>query len=96
VTRAFARSRAVLAGLVGLACLAAGCKGERSERVAASYSSVTQPSYLPAPKRTGEGKLAVASDAIPTEEDYEERATTTINEANLATKLTELEKEMAF
>jgi hypothetical protein len=40
--------------------------------------------------------VAVGIDAIPTEEDYEERAASAITEANLTSKLAELEKEMAF
>ncbi|HYQ27933.1 MAG TPA: hypothetical protein VER04_11965 [Polyangiaceae bacterium] len=77
-----------------LACLAWGCKG-RSERVEASYSSATRPSYLPAPERAVQ-KVPVGIDAIPTEEEYEERAASDISSANLERKLSELEKEMAF
>jgi hypothetical protein len=80
--------------LVGLVAVS-GCKDNRTERVAASYSSVSKPTLLPGPVRVTE-KTAVGVDAIPTEEDYEERAATSITEANLARKLAELEKEMAF
>jgi hypothetical protein len=72
-----------------------GCKDDRSERIAASYSSVSKPTVLPRPARAPQ-KAALGIDAIPTEEDYEERAEATINDANLVRKLSELEKEMAF
>jgi hypothetical protein len=81
--------------LLVLACLTSGCKEDRSERVAASYSSVSKPTVLPKPTRAP-AKAPVGLDAIPTEEDYEERAASTITAANLARKLAELEKEMAF
>jgi len=72
-----------------------GCQEDRSQRVAASYSSVSKPTFSPPPVRVP-AKAAVGIEAIPTEEDYEERAATTITDANLARKLAELEKEMAF
>jgi len=79
-----------------LACSTYSCKDDqRDERKAASYSSVSKPTYLPVPSRES-AKPAVGIDAIPAEEDYEERAATTINEQNLVGKLVELEKEMAF
>lgn len=78
-----------------LCCVAWGCKEERSQRVAASYSSVTRPSHERAPQRAPAAP-ALGLDAIPTEEEYEERAAATITATNLVSKLTELEKEMAF
>jgi len=89
------RSLLLLCSSACLVCLVWGCREERSERVAASYSSVTKPTFLPQPLPPPQ-KATVGVDAIPTEEDYEERAATTITEANLVSKLTELEKEMAF
>ncbi|MEI9935994.1 MAG: hypothetical protein WDO69_02090 [Pseudomonadota bacterium] len=81
--------------LIALACLTSSCREERSHRVSASYSSVSKPTYLPAPKRAP-AKAVLGIAGIPTEEDYEERAEASITEANLASKLKELEKEMAF
>lgn len=80
--------------------LLAGCKEKRAERVAESYSSVTKPSdpLPPAPRRAGPrapDKLAVGLDSIPVEESYEERAASTISEANLQERVTELEKELS-
>jgi hypothetical protein len=89
--RAFAAAWVLWVSLV----VAWGCK-DRNERVAASYSSVSKPTLSPRPVRVPEKKVAVGIDAIPTEEDYEERAATAINDANLVRKLTELEQEMAF
>lgn len=89
------RSLALVGLSACLVCLVCSCREDRSERVAASYSSVSKPTFLPQPARPAE-KATVGVDAIPTEEDYEERAATTITDANLAAKLTELEKEMAF
>lgn len=86
------------AWFVALACvcgLAGGCQEERSQRVAASYSSVTRPTHSAVPQRAP-AQAPVGTDAIPAEEDYEERAAVNITEANLLSKLTELEKEMAF
>jgi hypothetical protein len=90
----FATIRALVL-VVAAAGLSAGCKHERSQRVAASYSSVTKPTFHPVPKLEPE-KVAVGSDGIPTEEDYEERAAATINAANLAAQLADFEKEMPF
>ena len=90
------RSAAVwFLGLASLGSLVSGCEEERSQRVAASYSSVTRPTYPVAPKAAA-AQAPVGIDAIPVEEDYEERAEANITEANLLNKLTELEKEMAF
>jgi hypothetical protein len=86
-----------LARWSGLVCvvLVSGCREDRRERVAASYSSVSKPTFVPPPAHVPD-KMAVGIDAIPTEEDYEERAATAISDANLARKLAELEREMAF
>jgi len=64
--------------------------------VAASYSSVTRPTHPSSVHQRTPVQAPVGLDAIPTEEDYEERAAANIAEANLVSKLTELEKEMAF
>ena len=88
------RSSAI--GLVCLCCLGWGCKEERTHRVAASYSSVTRPTYPSSVPQRTPAQAPVGLDAIPTEEDFEERAAANITEANLVSKLTELEKEMAF
>lgn len=89
------RSAARVIALACLCCLAWGCKEKRSERVAASYSSATRPTHPPLPRRAL-ARDPVGLDAIPIEEDYEERAAVSITAANLASKLAELEKEMAF
>jgi hypothetical protein len=77
--------------------LTVGCKEKRAERVAASYSSVTKPTDQPPPpqKSRAPEKIVVGLESIPVEESYEERATTTITEANLPAKVTELEKELS-
>ena len=64
--------------------------------MAASYSSATQPTYPSSVPQRMPARAPVGLDAVPTEEDYEERAAANINEANLVSKLTDLEKEMAF
>lgn len=77
------------------------CK-ERSERVAASYSSVTKPSpALPAsadPRAAARlrpsDSAIIGLDTIPVEESYEERAEKSITDANLEAKVSELEKEL--
>ena len=79
--------------VAGIVC---GCKEQRGERVAASYSSVTQPNDLSTAPAGLPEKMLVGVDTIPTEEDYEERAASSITAANLPSKLAELEKEMAF
>jgi hypothetical protein len=91
------RSLALPSAVLACFTLFCGCKQSRSERVAASYSSVSKPTILPVPPAVrAPQKATVGIEAIPTEEDYEERALATINEANLIRKLAELEKEMAF
>ncbi|HKO49358.1 MAG TPA: hypothetical protein VJV79_16615, partial [Polyangiaceae bacterium] len=59
-----------------------------SQRVAASYSSVTKASERPPQKPF------VGLAAVPAEEDYEVRATSSITDANLLDKLAELEREL--
>jgi hypothetical protein len=83
----------VLAVAVGLLPAVVACKSSRSERVAASYSSVTKPTYQPPPAPRPPEKLIVGIDSIPTEEEYEVRAASTITDANLPAKLSELERE---
>lgn len=86
--------------LIGLASLSltVSCKEKRAERVAASYSSVTKASdHPPVPPRShAPEKIVVGLDSIPVEESYEERAASTITEANLDAKVTELEKELSL
>jgi len=86
------RSLLLLAGLV-LAPASTACKAERSERIAASYSSAAQRTERPLPHLQPH-PLAVGLDAIPAEEDYEVRAARAITEANLQAKLAELEHEL--
>ncbi len=78
--------------------LPTACKEKRPERVAASYSSVTKPSEQPAapPRSRPPDKLVVGIESIPVEESYEERAATSITEANLQAKVSELEKELGL
>ncbi len=56
---------------------------------------MTKPTYREPPKRDPQRAL-VGVDGIPTEEEYEDRASTTITEANVAAQLAELEKEMSL
>ena len=85
----------LISTVLALVTLAMGCKHDRTERVAASYSSVTKPTFHPVPKATAE-PVPVGTDSVPTEEEYEERAANTITEANLKAQLTALEHEMPF
>jgi uncharacterized lipoprotein len=79
---------------LALALLSAACKKEeRSERVAASYSTFTKATERPLPKQEPQ-KVTVGIDAVPVEEDYEARAASSITEANLSAKLAELEREL--
>ena len=79
--------------LLVAALVSAACKQERSERVAASYSTVSKATERPLPTRVPQ-TVAVGVDAVPVEEDYEARAASSITEANLAAKLAELEREL--
>jgi len=87
------RCRIVLLALFGAPLLSVGCKEKRSERVAASYSTVTQATERPLPAHEAQ-KVPVGVDAVPVEEDYEVRATSSINEANMKAKLAEIEQEL--
>jgi hypothetical protein len=78
--------------LLTAALVGAACK-ERSERMAASYSTVSKPTERPLKARQPQA-IAVGVDAVPVEEDYEVRAASSITEANLAAKLAELEREL--
>jgi hypothetical protein len=89
------RAAVCFIAVVGFGCFCSGCKEKRNERVAASYSSATRPTYSSVPPRAP-AQAPVGLDAIPAEEDYEERAAANINATNLVSKLTELEKEVAF
>ena len=78
--------------LLCLACVASllgGCKHDRTQAVAASYSSVTKPAPIVTAPLT-----ALGVDAIPVEEEYEERSSAAITPANLSAQLTEIEKEI--
>jgi hypothetical protein len=79
--------------LLAAALLSAACKQERSERLAASYSTVSKATERPLPTRAPQ-TVVVGIDAVPVEEDYEERAAWSITAANLAAKLAELEREL--
>jgi hypothetical protein len=83
---------------VATAISAVACKAERAERVAASYSSVTKPTTKPPPppRSRPPDKIVVGLASIPVEESYEERAASTITEANLQAKVSELEKELSL
>jgi len=85
--------RAALAGGLAMALALAGCREERAQRVAASYSSSTKPSPA-APAPPAPRKVTVGVEAVPVEEDYEARAAATISAANLAAKSAELEREL--
>ena len=81
--------------LASVTVAAPACKEKHSERVAASYSSVTRPTDRPPPAHEPP-KLLVGIDAVPAEEDYEVRAASAITEANVQAKLTELERELSL
>jgi hypothetical protein len=93
--------RLALVALAGLALLGlvAGCKERRAERLAESYSDEAKPSgQASAAARPGPrapAPVTVGIDSIPVEESYEERAASTITEATLQAKVTELEKELS-
>ena len=91
----FSRGALVVACLSVLAFV--GCKEDRPKRVAASYSTVTKPTFHPVPKLDAQAQqLPVGTDGVPTEEDYEARAESTITDANREAQLTALENEMPF
>ena len=77
-----------IAALVSFAC-----KEQRSERIAASYSTVSKVNERPLPSREPL-PVTAGTDAVPVEEDYEARAASSITEANFAAKLAELEREL--
>jgi hypothetical protein len=81
------RGAAIVLALLALVPL--GCKHDRTQAVAASYSSVTRPAPVVAAPLSAMG---VAS--IPVEEEYEERAASAITQANLAAQVAEIEKEI--
>jgi hypothetical protein len=70
-----------IAGLALSALALAGCKHDRAEAIAASYSSVTKP-------------IPIAVALIPVEEEYEARAAVEITKANLAEQVSALEQEL--
>lgn len=88
------KHRLQLATVLSLALAVSACKGERSERVAASYSSATKATEYPLPKR--EPEAAARLDAVPAEEDYEVQAAASITLANLQAKVAELERELGL
>ena len=81
--------------LVSIAAISAACKEKRTERVAASYSTETQPNYRSAPPFQPQ-KVPVGIDAVPVEEDYEVRAASTITGDDVQAKLAELERELSL
>lgn len=83
-----------IAFLVGFALSMAGCKEDRAQRVAESYSTAAKRTERPFPASAEPRKLAIGIDAIPAEEDYEAEAAVSITEANLKLKLSELEEEL--
>jgi len=87
------KRRLAFIALLAAALFSAGCKQERSERLAASYSTVSKATERPL--QTGEPqKVTGGSSLVPVEEDYEARAASSITEANLTSKLAELEREL--
>ncbi len=80
---------ALLAASFGLILGAGGCKRDRAQAVAASYSSVTKPTPIIAAPLSATGIAA-----IPVEEEYEERSSTSITPQNLSAQVTEIEKEI--
>jgi hypothetical protein len=72
--------------LVGFALLVFGCNHDKPSDAAATASAVV--SAAPAPASTD------GTAQIPTEEDYEEHATSAISTANAATELSQIEKEI--
>ena len=94
------RQLVVILLLLTGALVSPACKEQRSERIAASYRTVSKASGRPLPSREplavsgGSAKMAVGTDAVPVEEDYEARAASSITEANFAAKLAELEREL--
>jgi hypothetical protein len=88
--------RRVLAIFLTFALGSGACKEERSQRVAASYSSVAERTERPFPTPAPPRKPPIGLDAIPVEEDYEARAASSITGENLETKLAELERELTL
>jgi hypothetical protein len=72
-----------------LVLLPAGCKRDRTQTIAASYSSATRPTQL-----VGAPVSAVGVASIPVEEEYEERSASAITQANLSAQVAEIEKEI--
>jgi hypothetical protein len=79
---------------LALALGLAACNTERSERVAASYSSAAKRTERPSPKPAQPQQPPIGLDAVPVEEEYEARAASAITEANLTAKLAEIEQEL--
>jgi hypothetical protein len=88
------KRKLLLALFLTLALAVSACKEQRSERVAASYSSAAQRTERAFPTPAPPQKPLTGLDAIPVEEDYEARAASSITDANLETKLAELEREL--
>jgi hypothetical protein len=86
-SRCFAFSLALALGVPA-------CNSERSERVAASYSSAAKRTERPFPKPARAQQSPIGIDAVPVEEEYEARAASTITEDNLTAKLAEIEQEL--
>lgn len=79
----------VLIAFLPLLLAAGGCKHDRAQALAASYSSVTKPTPFVAPPLSASGIAA-----IPVEEEYEERASADITPENLLAQVAEIEKEL--
>ncbi|HYQ43922.1 MAG TPA: hypothetical protein VER11_18200 [Polyangiaceae bacterium] len=80
--------------LLGFALGTSACNSERSQRVAASYSSAAERTERPFPTTHRRQEPPTGIEAVPTEEDYEARAASSITETNLKEKLAELEQEL--
>jgi hypothetical protein len=83
-------TRALLVSAFLLCALGfSGCKHDRRQAIAASYSSVTKPTPVVAPPLS-----AIGIASIPVEEEYEVRSAAAITLANLADQVAALEKEL--
>ncbi|HET7542031.1 MAG TPA: hypothetical protein VFK05_19325 [Polyangiaceae bacterium] len=90
------KSRLPLVFSLLLALAVSACNEQRSERVAASYSSAAKRDARPFREPPQPQRPPSGLDAVPVEEDYEARAAANITEANLEAKLAELERELRW
>jgi len=79
--------------LVGCGVSVTACREQRSQRVAASYSSAAKRTEhaFPAPSPQ---KPTLGIDAVPAEEDYQAHAAATIDDTNLEKELSAVEREL--